>query len=324
MLSILGVGFSAPEHRIDNNTLRALSGGGGSVVDNGILNRASTLPAAYLESTRNVDPKQALQCSSVSPTTLAVAALNDAMARAGIVKEQIGLLLAESATPLETTPGESQRVCNALSIKTNAFDVGTSGAALSTYCDLLMGWEDRRVPDYVALISTQALTQRISYDSNVAPSYFGDGGGAAIVSTRTPGRFRSRHSKVFRMPGAQNSEYSIDAFKSLQFEDSFLKNVVRPALGRCLNDARREWGVDLSKAVLIAPQFHVRIIEEIAAEHSISVERCWNSFQGVGNTAGAASFATLAERWNGIVPGTKILLVETGIGRECGMLLLEA
>jgi len=111
-LYVIGVGHAFPEGRITNDALK--ENGISVSSDNSSLDfvaeRATTLPLFYITETKNIDTWVARSVAQQNASDLGAQAARLALERAGLTSENIGLILGDCNTPIETTPGEAQRI----------------------------------------------------------------------------------------------------------------------------------------------------------------------------------------------------------------------
>ena len=66
------------------------------------------------------------------------------------------------------------------------------------------------------------------------------------------------------------------------------------------------------------------MLDQITNNREIPAANHWHNVTAIGNQAGAGAPATLADRWNDITPGQKIVVAVVGAGLSWGSVLLEA
>jgi len=201
---ILGAGAAYPQGELSDDFLASL-GVSPSPAEKAVLarfgvrSRRSVLPIPYLASSKNADVVEARKVSTDSPTSLAVAAAHQALAQAGVGPEQIGLIIADCATPYQTCPSEAQRIGGALKLKVPAYDVTAGIGALELALDMLSSWAPERMPDYVLCVSANTPTELVSYSGPAIPAcLLGDAASAALISAKIPGKLGLKSSYLSR------------------------------------------------------------------------------------------------------------------------------
>ena len=147
---IIGVGAATPTTELSEQFLASigltLAGEERTLLSRaGVTSRRVSLPLDYIREKGNRDVLEGRAVATISPTVLAVQAANQALSRAGICIEQVGLLLADTATPYQTCPSEAQRIAGALGVKIPAYDIIAGSAALPFYLELLSSWKPERI-----------------------------------------------------------------------------------------------------------------------------------------------------------------------------------
>ena len=191
MLNILGVGSAHPKHELPNAFLENLgieSTASWIVEKIGISTRRTVLPLSYIQETHNRDPREAVRVASHTPTDLGAEAALAALKRAGIKARQVGMIICNGCTPLQTAPVEAQRLAAALKIEGPAFDVFTACPAFALHLDFLRNFREEELPDYVLCVSTATLTQVVDYKNRSDSAIWGDGAAAWVVSAKHPGK----------------------------------------------------------------------------------------------------------------------------------------
>lgn len=200
MLNIVSIGHAYPDTVLDNDFLSTLPDAPSAaeiLAQSGIKVRYSSLSKDYITSTLNADTGEAKKQALQTPTEMGVRAAEMALEKAGLSWEDIGLILGDGMTPVQTTPGESQRVGQASGLKIPAYDLFTSSAGFALTCHTLNSWKKERTPDYVLSVSTHTPTQLVDYSKGHERFVYGDGASAVIFSSSNPGIF-SIEDSVFK------------------------------------------------------------------------------------------------------------------------------
>lgn len=337
MLSVLGVGHAYPRHVITNQLLGSLSGESAArqpLDQNGILQRSTGLPEAYLVSSKNSNPEEGLRQCESSPTDLALSAAEMALTRAGITKDQVGLILGDTSTPYQTTPGESQRLGERLGIKIDAYDLIGGTAALPLHFDSLFGWRAERTPEYVLSVSTNTATQRVRYDAGIEQTIFGDGAAAAVLSRRHEGKLRvvdtffetrakhahamslSLHGHIGLSPGAESI---VDEALTQMFDRALLKNKVAFSSLRVIVSALT---VSSEKAFAARYGLEMCVVPEDRVRRASSACLLTNLAHH-GHSIGSHVGGVIGMDWDRMERGAHYLLVTAGFGFSAGYVLLE-
>jgi len=195
VLQILGVGASYPTSGFTISELIGLGVIEPASVPNWLKQddyRNSVLSHEYLKTNSNKEPRELWKLENrpiETPTTLGAQASLSAIQNAGLEVAQIGLVLGDSVTPLETTPGESHRIAGRLELECPAYDI--SAGSHSFFCMLksLSSWKKEKIPEDVLCVSANCPTWFTDYSSGMARFLVGDSAAACVISLRHPGRW---------------------------------------------------------------------------------------------------------------------------------------
>lgn len=188
MLRIVSVGWVHPEGMLSEEVLAQ----GGAVPSEeqkalqwGIRHRHSVCDKPFEPVSGVLTPEQMKERFAVTAEPLvamAVEAAKIAMTRAGITAEQTGIVLGDTATPIETIPAFAALVAGRLGVKVPAYDVTGISAALPLQLQTLLGWREEMVPQYSLLVSANTPTPYLSYAMGDECSWvMSDSAGAVVV-----------------------------------------------------------------------------------------------------------------------------------------------
>ncbi len=319
LVHLLGAGQALPSTSISNDFLLEILPRVGDGENDHVLllgrkikSRRSALPLEYIAETKNKDVLEARKVTLSSPTSLAVVAIEQALARASITKDQIGMIVADCATPFQTCPSEAQRIGGALGIKVPAFDVVGGAASFSLYLDLLASWDETKLPDYVVWVSTNTPTLHVNYGVNsTAPFLFGDGAAALVVSTRVPGPVTIANSKLVRSVEGGIASI-IDAH--ISFNDSAMPSAeaINSQVLSALTAAQKLRNTPTSKLFVIGPRLGGDNLDEFCNKVGVENLVLLNSLNQQGYSLGSSAVIELASLWDTLRPGDVVSVSHLG------------
>jgi 3-oxoacyl-[acyl-carrier-protein] synthase III len=324
---ILGVGAAYPEQVLSNQDLAALgltprSDEHQFLERCGVQARRVSLPTSYISETKNKDVVAARSHATVSPSALAVAAIQQALVRAGISIEQIGLLLADTATPDQTCPSEAQRIGGLLGIKVPAYDVVSGSGTIPYYLEMLSSWKPERVPEYVLCVSTNTPSQHTSFSDNALSAYLlGDAATAVVISLRQTGKLRVESSFVRKRKVQKPAivvEGHADIDISLLPDGLELEAEITQSLKQLLavrND-------DQAGLFFVGPQLFASQSAAVAAKAGFSQDRIVSVVDNCGYSLGSSIGCALSSIWDGVHSAQGIVVIHGGDGAWSGSLLL--
>ena len=154
-----GLGHFHPEPQISNQFLEELDIGTSQewIMERvGIKMRRTLLPLDYIRETRNKDPRMAVEAMLYGNAETGRRAAEMAIARAGIDKNDIGMVISGSSAPDMVTPADACTIASALEIEAPCFDVNSACTSFHVALQLLSMMDPEKVPDYVLSVVPRA------------------------------------------------------------------------------------------------------------------------------------------------------------------------
>lgn len=324
MLKIVSVGAAYPTNNIDNALLSELQPGFSAeplLTSSKITTRPTILSLDYLNSTGNIDVWESVKHLAQTPIELGMQATNQALERAGVGAEEIGLIIGETATPLQTTPSEAQRMGKGLGIKVPAYDVTSNSTSLIHYLHLLNSWKEESRPNYIFCASTNCPTQRTNYRQGIEGIYFGDAACALLVTSRKEGRFNLRDSHfklelsdrdLMRFPLYQSSFIAPDALKLMTER---MHNMLKLAIAKN--------GLDAAQIKFIGNQLDRSALIEVAGSCGVAPSNVLGNLETRGFSLSSASLSALSDSWDSFKRGDLLVVAEGGASFGVGYVVLE-
>ena len=321
-LHLHGVGHFHPEIEITNRFLEELDIGTDDAWIQrrvGIRSRRTVLPLDYIRTTRNREPRAALEAALYSNAELARRAAEMALARAGVDREAVSMLISGSSAVDTVTPAEACNVANALGLQVPAFDVNSACTSLFAQLHLLSCMRPDPARRFVLLVLPEGLTRTVDYTDRSAAVLWGDAAGALVVSTVEPGRAQIHFSslasdpagcdkvRVRRLGHFEQQGRAVQAFairRSLQVLDG---------LCRARGPAERDRPLHF-----IGHQANLRMLEAVCREGGIAPECHHTNVTEYGNTGAASVTTVLSMHWEKFAGEQDVALVGVGAGLTWG------
>lgn len=297
--TITGIGTAIPEARLTNADLEARI----DTSDEWIVARTGIRE-------RRVAPP------SETSGSLAVAASASAIKDAGLVPDDVSLLVMATTTPDQLLPQTSALVHEGLGLRCGAFDVGAACAgfvhALVVGATLLEAGD----LDAVVVVGSETLTRIVDPDDRGTVPLFGDGAAAVVLRPAAPGY--GMQAWDLGCDGSASGILAIppgEQFIKMEGQEVF-RRAVRAVIASADN-ALRAAGCTAADVDLFVPhQANARIISMAANRLGIASEKTMVNVEHYGNTSAASVPIALAEaNENGRVhDGDLVLLSGFGAG----------
>lgn len=284
----------------------------------GIKERRTVLPLDYIALDKNKDISQAKKVSITTPTDLAVESILKNISELNIAKEEIELLIGESSTPDQVTPGESHRVGAKLEHIGPAFDIASSGTAFTLFLDTLNSWREELVPNYAICFSTNTPTQYLDFNHDFS-NIFGDAACSFLISKNKQKGFKVIETNYKSFP-LEELEFNIPVNDYMSFNPRSLEKLKKLSIDLFTKSKLKTKG----KTALIAPQLSIETIETFASDISLTNYNNYTNFSNTGNTLGSSGATVLADNWKEIFDNNdSLLLFQAGSGPSCGYVYCE-
>jgi len=277
--TITGIGSAIPEARLTNADLEARLDTSDEwiVARTGIRERRVAAP-------------------SETSGTLAVEASAAAIKDAGLVPDDVSLLVVATTTPDQALPQTSALVHEGLGLRCGAFDVGAACAgfvhALVVGATLL----DAGDLDAVVVVGSETLTRIVDPDDRATVSLFGDGA-AAVVLRPAAAAGHGLQAWDLGCDGSASGILAIppgEQFIKMEGQEVF-RRAVRAVIASADNALRNAGLTAADVDVFVPHQANARIITMAADRLGISVERTVVNVDRYGNTSAASVPLALAE-----------------------------
>ncbi|RMG39992.1 MAG: hypothetical protein D6719_12095 [Candidatus Dadabacteria bacterium] len=326
MLYILGAGSAHPDNVINNDFLKEIGDDSEALTElltvSGIKERRTTLSLDYLRETANREPFGVHRYANEGPTDLSYKAALQALKAAGIEATDLGLLIGDCSTPIETCPSESQHLGGALGIKVPAYDIPASSVALLLQLNILSAWKPERIPDYVLLVSSNVPTHSVNYASGPERVYFGDGATALVVSAKHPGRLSVKNSYYGNEP-EKCDLIKFDAYGHVSMQDEYILEAVEKPVEKVLSKAIQDNNLKSGTFAFIGPQTDLSVIKSLSDKFDIPETSLWYNLNNYGDSLGAGAFSVLADKWESLSSTEEVLIAVSGVGGAYGYALLS-
>jgi len=326
-LYIHSMGHFNPEVVITNKFLEELDIGTNDewIVDRvGIRERRSALPLDYIRATKNRDVREAESALLYTNADLAQRAAELAIARAGIRKDQIGLVISGSSAPRILCPAEASFVAQQLEIEAPCWDINSACSTFLMHLHNLAWMDPAKLPEFVLITQTEQLTSAMDYSDRGAAVLFGDGAAAAVISTRVPARVQALWPTVASDPrGAdkvlikRTGTFSQDG-RAVQM---FAIKRTREGYEK-LKEQLAEEGSERS-LYFVGHQANLRVLEQVTQRCAIAPERHLSNVEWFGNTGGASCPTVISQQWEKIPAGSDLAAVVVGGGLTWARALLR-
>ncbi|HSD10679.1 MAG TPA: ketoacyl-ACP synthase III [Candidatus Binatia bacterium] len=324
-LHLHGLGHFHPENQITNGFLEGLDIGTSDawIVERvGIRTRRTVLPLDYIRETRNHDARAAREASLHTDAEMGARAAEMAISRAGVAREDIGLVVAGSSAPDTVSPAEACNIACALGLEVLAFDVHSACTSFLAILYMLAIARREELPRFVLVVAVEGMTRTADYSDRSTAVLFGDAAVAAVVSTRAPGRAEIVGTHLDSSP-AGSGKVTIPRAGHFQQEG---RTVQTFAIHKTVRGFERLWN-DFHAGErafhFVGHQANLRMLESVCRQCEIPPERHHSNVERFGNTAAAGAPSVISMAWDQWQGGDDVAVVGVGAGLTWGSTLVR-
>lgn len=320
-LGYISTGHALPEQVLTNNDIAKLV----DTTDEWVVERTGIRERRKLSDGEQV-------------SDIATRAAQDALARAGLTPNDIGLVLVATFSPEKLCPPTAAIVADKLGItnRTPFMDVNTAcsgflyGVRIATA--LLQQMPGTK---YALVIGAEACTRFTNYHDRSTCILWGDGAGAAIIGdvepprgilSQTLGADASGQSLIridgggSLLPGSRRTPENTSDY-CIRFKGAEVYKFAVRIFSEAMDEALAEAGIKPADIDLFVPhQANIRIIEGAARRYGLTEDRVFVNVDRVGNTSAASipiAFSEAAASGR-LKPGMVVGAVAFGAGLTWG------
>jgi len=326
---VLGSGAAFPAVELTDSALAAIrptpSDGQARLLSRlDIEQRRVSLPLEYILSSKASDAVLARKAANASPTALAVEAIKLALSKANLSIEQVGLIIADTATPYQTCPSEAQRIAGAFGVKVPAYDLVAGAQFLPVYMNTLRAWRADRFPEYVVCVSTNAPSHHVRYESDViAGSIMGDAAAAIIVSKSHSAPWRVIDSRV-RTSASGRSVLTVDRTLSVDESGILSQEDLTRELAMAFDTITSQIPDVVGKGWFVGPEMHAREFKSFANKRGVASSRIASFAKAKGFSIGSSQAVVLSELLAQAKPGEFVVVIYCDKGMSGHVILLRS
>jgi 3-oxoacyl-[acyl-carrier-protein] synthase-3 len=323
-LYLHGAGHFHPEPEISNAFLEELDIGTSQewIMERvGIRTRRTLLPLDYIRETRNRDPRAAAEAMLYDNAETGRRAAEMAIERAGIHRQDIGMVIAGSCAPDMVTPADACTIAAALGIEAPSFDVNSACTSFHVALHLLCMMDPQKIPKYVLSVVPEGVTRTVDYSDRSAAVLWGDGTSAAVISTE-PGGAAILGNTLESSP-AGHDKVTIPRQGHFSQEGRTVQMFAIKRTVRCYKQLRARYEDAERQLHFVGHQANRLMLQKVCELCDIPPERHHHNVEDYGNTAGAGSLGVISMRWEDWGDRDDVAVAGVGAGLTWSSFLLR-
>ena len=325
-LNLLGLGHFHPDNEITNQFLEELDIGTNDewiLERTGIRSRRTALSLDYIRETRNADPRGAIEAAVISNAASGARAAEMALARAGVLASDVGLLIGGGCAPNTVSPAEACNIGAELGVvQTACLDVNSACSSFIAGVYMLSLMDPAKLPPIVLLVTAEPMTGTVDYNDRSSAVLWGDGALAAVLSTKEKGRAALIGQTLTSDP-AGNEKVVVPRLGHFRQEGRTVQTFAIRKTSDLYLATQEHHREDDRTFHFVGHQANRRMLESVCRRCEIPDERHHFNCEFFGNTAGASSGGVISQNWDKWTPRDDICVVGVGSGLTWGSYLMR-
>jgi 3-oxoacyl-[acyl-carrier-protein] synthase-3 len=306
---IAGLGMAVPDNVVTNAPITERLG-----VDERWIERRTGIRAR-----RHALPGETL-------TDFAAAASREALDAAGVEASSLDQILVATTTQDDVLPNAAPLVAAALGAgHVGAIDIGGACTGFLNALALATAQLEAGRAERILVIGAEIMSRVINPDDRPTAGLFGDGAGAAVVTSGGPGRIGPAIQRSDGLEGpAQIYMENEERLVHMAGHETFKNAVRRLSESSVEAAAAAGWALE-DVDVFVFHQANGRILSAVGERLGLDTDRVIDCIAEYGNTsAGTIPIALVeAARAGMLVPGARVLMSAFGAGFTWGAMTME-
>ena len=324
-LYLHGMGHFHPENVITNRFLEEMDIGTNEtwIMERvGIHTRRTVLPLDYIKQTKNRDPREAFAAGLYNNAQTGAAAARMAIDRAGLKKEDIGLVISGSSAADNVSPAEASTVAAEMGIDVPCFDVNSACTSFGTQVYFTSLMRPEALPPFVLLVNPESLTRCVDYTDRKSAVLFGDGSSAAILSATVPSR-KSFTSCAYETRPADWDKVSIPRMGYFHQDGNAVQGFAIRKTTDAIRMLQKTYALNGNRFIFIGHQANMGMLQTVCERSQITESNHWHNVEIFGNTGCSGAPAVLSQRWNDLRAGDHVAIAIVGAGLSWVHMILQ-
>lgn len=291
-----------------------------------LANFESELTAHYMVQVTGIEERRWADADE-KPSTMALAAAQRAIAKAGLTPRQIDAIIVATTTPDQAMPSTACLLQEMLGVPRGpAFDLNAACSGWLYAVATARGLIATGLARNVLAIGVELQSRLLDMTDRNTCFIFGDGAGAGVISADGPGHriaeaLLDADGTKWKLgyrnePGYYNlTGDAANVDRTIRLDGPGMFRAATVSFAQLVRDVTARSGWDAGDVRLVVPhQANSRILEAAAKRAGVPFERFFVNVNRVGNTSSASIPLALSDAEAMLRPGDKVILCSVGAG----------
>ncbi len=322
-LYIHGAGHYHPDNIIDNAFLEDLDIGTTDqwIMERvGIQKRHTVLDLQDIKATHNEVVGQAKV--QISSAAMGAKAIDMALARAGISKADVGMVVAASCSPTYSLPANACVVAKEAGLDAFAVDISSACSSFAAHIHFLHNIHAAAMPDYVVCVIPESWTTTTNFSDRRTAVLIGDGAAAVVVSKNHVAPMRIEHTVMKSNPSAWEKVQTKTGHHFFQDGLSVQKFAIKKTI-ETFKLLEQQCNTALNQHYFISHQANLTMLNSVCSKLGIPADKHLFNVDQFGNCGAAGAPSVLSQHWQQFKAGDRITLVVVGAGLTWGGMSIQ-
>ncbi|WP_154224397.1 ketoacyl-ACP synthase III [Marinicella rhabdoformis] len=322
-LYIHGAGHYHPQNVIDNAFLESL---GIETNDQwimervGIKSRRTVMNLDYIKTSQNqfLNEREVLESSA----EMGCKAIEMALSRAGVSKEQVGMVVAASCAPTYSLPANACVIAQQAGINALGIDISSACSSFAAHIHFLSNMGASAMPDYVVCVIPESWTTTTDFSDRRTAVLIGDGAAAVVVSKKHVADLKVKQTFMKSDPASWEKVQTPTGGHFYQDGLSVQKFAIKKTMATFKHLQKSEDKI-LNQHYFISHQANLSMLKSVCKKLDIQDEKHLFNVDEFGNCGGAGAPSVLSQNWDVFKAGDLLTLIVVGAGLTWGGMVIE-
>lgn len=318
MLYIHGAGHYHPENIIDNAFLETLGIETSHewIIDRvGIKKRHTVIDLADLKHTHN----RVIGETKVNETSaeMGAKAIDMALKRAGIHKEDIGMVVSATCAPAYSLPANASVIAAQAGIEAFTVDITSACSSFASHVHFLNHMHEDAMPDYVLSVIPESWTTTTDFSDRRTAVLIGDGAAAVIFSKKHASAMHITDTYMTSDPTGWDKVQTKTGEHFYQDGLSVQKFAIKKTVAT-FKRLQKNSNEPLNNHYFISHQANLTMLQSVCKKLGIEQDKHLYNVDEYGNCGAAGAPSVLSQNWDIFKDGDFISLIVVGAGLTWG------
>ncbi len=322
MLYIHGAGHYHPDNIIDNAFLESL---GIETSDEwimervGIKKRHTVMDLDDLKQNKN----QTIGETKVNESSaeMGAKAIKMALQRAGIQKQDIGMVVSATCAPAYSLPANASVIAAEAGIDSFTVDITSACSSFASHVHFLNNMHEDAMPDYALCVIPESWTTTTDFSDRRTAVLIGDGAAAVIFSKKHPAAMHIKNTFMASDPGGWDKVQTKTGAHFYQDGLSVQKFAIKKTVAT-FKHLQKLTAEPLKNHYFISHQANLTMLQSVCNKLGIQKNKHLYNVDEYGNCGAAGAPSVLSQNWDLFKAGDFITLIVVGAGLTWGGMTL--